>query len=344
MTPAAASSRAPDLAPALRHPVFRVLRHVGLVDDDMVAGRTVEVRHLSSSHTVVRVRIGDDTFIVKHVNAATRRAGRRLDTELAVHRLAGTDAELRSVVPAVRFADDHLELLVVDEVRPGTPVRRFHHDPVLAAAIGRALGTWHAGTAGRPFLPAPAPWPLSFAIDPSYVLATQEGAARAVLERVAADPALRDGLAELACAERRDVLVHGDLKSENCILDGRPGGPHVRLVDWELAGSGDAVWDLGAVLAESLAARGRLDLAPADEALVRAYVLAGRSVGAAAVGQRPVDVVRSIATRLVVIAFERTAHLGDGALAWAAGLLVHARRLATEPEPLAVAVRRCVLG
>jgi hypothetical protein len=56
-------------------------------------------------------------------------------------------------------------------------------------------------------------------------------------------------LGGLADAFRREVLIHGDLKSNN-ILCAAPDS--VRLIDWETAGWGDPRWDVGAVIGDAI--------------------------------------------------------------------------------------------
>lgn len=60
---------------------------------------------------------------------------------------------------------------------------------------------------------------------------------------------LAEPLTDLTRAPGRQVLVHGDLKSNN-ILCAPPDS--VRLVDWETAGWGDPRWDLGAVIGDAV--------------------------------------------------------------------------------------------
>ena len=60
-----------------------------------------------------------------------------------------------------------------------------------------------------------------------------------------------------ARARRRDedAFVHGDLRWDNCLALAAPGlarRTRVLLIDWELAGRGDAAADLGAALGEYL--------------------------------------------------------------------------------------------
>jgi hypothetical protein len=56
-------------------------------------------------------------------------------------------------------------------------------------------------------------------------------------------------LSDLAGAFRHEVLIHGDLKSNN-ILCAQPDS--VRLIDWETAGWGDARWDIGAIIGDAI--------------------------------------------------------------------------------------------
>lgn len=60
---------------------------------------------------------------------------------------------------------------------------------------------------------------------------------------------LADPLSTLAGAFRHEVLIHGDLKSNN-ILCAAPDS--VRLIDWETAGWGDVRWDVGAVIGDAI--------------------------------------------------------------------------------------------
>jgi thiamine kinase-like enzyme len=54
---------------------------------------------------------------------------------------------------------------------------------------------------------------------------------------------------------RNDTFIHFDAKWDNCIVL-EPSAPKyrrgLRIVDWELAGLGDACWDVGSVMADYL--------------------------------------------------------------------------------------------
>jgi hypothetical protein len=50
---------------------------------------------------------------------------------------------------------------------------------------------------------------------------------------------------------RPETLVHGDVRLENVIAG---GGSGLRLIDWECAGAGEALWDVAAFIASCLGA------------------------------------------------------------------------------------------
>jgi aminoglycoside phosphotransferase (APT) family kinase protein len=60
-------------------------------------------------------------------------------------------------------------------------------------------------------------------------------------------------LDELRTGWRHEALIHFDLSGDNVLLgDSSSGEPAVRLIDWELAGLGDPMYDVGSVLSQML--------------------------------------------------------------------------------------------
>jgi hypothetical protein len=133
---------------------------------------------------------------------------------------------------------------------------RRGRSPVYAArAVGCALGRlWQ--------IPAPDAFPLPTTVgvlgihrpDLDFVRGLSPGAVR-VLEIIQENPAIGNALDELAAGWRNEVLVHGDIRWENCLIlsPGLPAGRRqVWLIDWECAAFGDRSWDLACAVASYL--------------------------------------------------------------------------------------------
>lgn len=125
-------------------------------------------------------------------------------------------------------------------------------DAARAAATGRLLARLHS---------APVPTHVPRATDriprPDALrleqLATLPGQMADLLASLQADAAAIAALAELAiCAEDppQIALIHGDVKLDNVLVES--AGSRVVLVDWEMGGSGDPAWDLGALVGDLL--------------------------------------------------------------------------------------------
>ena len=178
----------------------------------------------------------------------------------------------------------------------------------LLAALGHLLGRLHAagdpphhlgGSAGGAGedrgtdTPAPgSPWVVAVAdgvLPPSLA---GDGRITELAGEVAGDPDLADCLRALgarwpgspagrATAAPQAVLVHGDVKFDNVLVQGASGPaeaavtPRLRLLDWELAGPGLAAWDLAGIV-DGL-------LVPALQVLPTAQALSERDHAAPAV-------------------------------------------------------------
>ena len=74
----------------------------------------------------------------------------------------------------------------------------------------------------------------------------------ALMRTIVADGALNALLREGLQTYRARCVIHGDLRSENWLRDCRSPRRELRLLDWEIAGAGDPLWDLGSLLAETV--------------------------------------------------------------------------------------------
>jgi thiamine kinase-like enzyme len=61
-----------------------------------------------------------------------------------------------------------------------------------------------------------------------------------------------EALRSLRDSWRADCLVHGDFKDDNIMVGGSVDEPTVTFIDWEMAGWGDPLWDVGSMVGQFL--------------------------------------------------------------------------------------------
>jgi hypothetical protein len=97
--------------------------------------------------------------------------------------------------------------------------------------------------------PGTLPWIFTAADEPEWFRGWFGEAGSELLTWLCGHPEFLATIRRVAGRWRRDTLVHGDLKWDNCLLVREGEGRHsLRFVDWELADVGDARWDIGGVI------------------------------------------------------------------------------------------------
>ncbi|QAY78208.1 phosphotransferase [Sphingosinicella sp. BN140058] len=186
--------------------------------------------------------------------------GSTVETEAAVYALAGGSARLAKLLPPLRGFDRGGQILVLDLFEPAESLRRLHvrtgrFSPPVLAALGEALATCHVefGKALRfggneIALPAHRPWILRPDRLEPYRTPSQSVAQAKVVAIVQRHADLIDRLRALEAGWRVNGIIHGDMKWANCLIARDASAPDLRLVDWEMAGSGDVAWDVAGIL------------------------------------------------------------------------------------------------
>jgi aminoglycoside phosphotransferase (APT) family kinase protein len=310
--------------------VRRLLAERLLDAADVVDGE-ITITDASRSHAVSLVRRGTGGgLVVKQADPERTGPGRLLDREVTVHALARTVGSLARAAPAVRLADR--DLVVADLVEPGETLwtrcaRDRALEPALAGALGEALGALHAETrAASPGLPGAPPWILS-ALEPGDW--TSADPRTAPVPGYLPDPAATAAaLAALAAGWGPECLIHGDVRWENCLVD----GDGVVLVDWELADRGDPLWDVAGALAELMAGpllglTRAAAVPPAARRLWSAWRTAYRPARTPAARRRAVALAGA---RLLQFAYEH-AHRNGAAVPTVAPLAREAARVLADP-------------
>jgi aminoglycoside phosphotransferase (APT) family kinase protein len=211
----------------------------------------------TSSHDTFRVVAPDGRIvIVKHPNAQALANGRDLGRELFVYRLAGWIPQLASTVPRARVVDEAHQVLVMEAV--GGPTA---WPPVLdagaplsldvASRLGTLMAGWHAATQDLALWSSPAVGILHLPDAVEHAVVSRSSAAQELMRSITSDQELAAALRETRNNWRDRCLIHGDVRRENWIAERTSSRAGVRVIDWELSGSGDPAWDLGSVVADA---------------------------------------------------------------------------------------------
>jgi Phosphotransferase enzyme family len=185
--------------------------------------------------------------------------------------------------------------------------------------VWRALGRLMAAVHDYPASGRSMASPIVHMIDPSpEVLATISPGGLKVFE-IAQTATIRRGLEQVADMWRQDTFLHGDLRSDNIMIANTVGADDLRLVDWELCGLADPMWDiaacfdLGITLSFGRYVAGELSV-PIVQATARQVWHAYRSTrGAQALSSSatPTNLAMFTASRLVQSALEFSEQAGD---------------------------------
>ncbi|BCS35113.1 hypothetical protein TBR22_A43390 [Luteitalea sp. TBR-22] len=269
--PVAAGARA--VAP------LRALTACGWLAAADAARATVVSR--SSAHEVSLVAAPDGRAAIVKQWPAGAPTGRDLRQELFVYRLGRTVPALAAVLPAAWHLDEGRQLLVLEAIAGGSAPPPHLADAGVADALGRALAAWHAATTETGLWPSPAMGILDMPAAPDVAMTGRALATRRLMQAIVEDARLAGVLRDARAAWRDRCLIHGDLRRENWFALPGESAPRVRVIDWELSGSGDPAWDLATVIVEAaidgLRTTGVVGVGAAMSALprlLRAYVAA----------------------------------------------------------------------
>jgi aminoglycoside phosphotransferase (APT) family kinase protein len=134
-------------------------------------------------------------------------------------------------------------------------------DTALGTALGAAVAELHASDLTSRFA-APSsdiedtmPWVLSFHYPDIRVFRDLSAAHFNIIKILRTTEGIPAALADLRALWRPTAFVHGDLKWDNTLVRTRSKRheARIRFVDWEFAGVGDPLWDVGSFLSEFIA-------------------------------------------------------------------------------------------
>lgn len=161
-------------------------------------------------------------------------------------------------------AYDPVRHVLVLELLSGHETLVEHHQrlgrfPVeIANVLAEALGSYHRETRGKlasvpqaAIFPRMVPWCLSMHLQQPEWFQSLSAANSQLLQIIKKYDQFATALDALRAQWNYESLVHGDIKWDNCLVklgDGSGGKPVIKVVDWELADLGDALWDVAAIL------------------------------------------------------------------------------------------------
>lgn len=230
-----------------------------LTEVDIVHGGLV-VHDLSRRHRnfACRTSNGAGLFLKQ---SDVRQTSKTLRREAACYRWLSTDASAFAdrYMPRLRCFDPAHDLLVLNYLESvqalNIPHPREPTAPIAgAAALGQALGRLHESRIDES-LSAPAPWIFSVYEPNPALLAELSSPAVQVIEIIQQTANLGEVLKDLLASYTYGTAIHGDIRLDNCLVGIHKGVEQSQrffIVDWELAGSGDPCWDVGAAFCEYL--------------------------------------------------------------------------------------------
>ncbi len=184
-----------------------------------------------------------------------------LRREAAFYRAVHADprfSPIADLMPSFVDFDPHRHVVIVQYLPDSENLhqyqRRFAEFPFDAARLaGQTLARQHsdvgrecARTIDRHVFQRKPPWILAFHKQKEV---GYDGANLQLLRMIRADDRWQSQMVELHESWRCSDLVHNDFKWNNIVVfAGEHGRIDARVIDWELADCGDALWDAGTML------------------------------------------------------------------------------------------------
>lgn len=191
---------------------------------------------------------------------------RTVGHEATAYRVLHADPALvamKRYLPACHGFDAERGILTLELLRHAESLRDYHvrrqrFPTSLAKQLGDALGVLHRASpagidprgVGRPA------WVLSVHHPDVSLFRDASAANLQLIKLLQGAGEFCRLLDDLRAGWTNDALIHGDVKADNVVAfapndSGRK--TRLALVDWEMAGRGDACWDVGSVFGEYLA-------------------------------------------------------------------------------------------
>jgi aminoglycoside phosphotransferase (APT) family kinase protein len=239
--------------------VLATLIRCGLLDKSTVCDREVALLDASRSNPVLLLTIDGETRHVVKQQGRGKDARSSFEAESAVYRWLAGERGLAGLAPRARVEalSADRDLLILDAI----PESRSLHELIatlngqlhpLLAQLARLLRRLHSVSAransGADTLPEHTPWVLTLPSGAIPAFAETNPAAAAAVADLHDRRDLTSLLTAAAAGWRASSAIHGDVKTDNVLVRCDDGRWRVWLIDWELAGWGDPLWDLAGLV------------------------------------------------------------------------------------------------
>jgi hypothetical protein len=231
-----------------------------LTPEQVVAGVTVDPLPRRNSNLRVSTSDGSGVF-VKQADGQAEGSARTVRAEGMFYaaQAARPAAGMLSLPRLVHFDPDR-PLLVLELLPSHRPLLEYardqpaHRFPMHAwrrlgdrlGAIHRCLRLFPADTSDTR---AAVPWVVTTPRPFIESLSTLSSGTLSVVEVVQQSGLLTNGLQLVEELWQDEQLIHGDVRADNVLVRAEPpGGPDLRLVDWEMHRRGDPLWDVAGAL------------------------------------------------------------------------------------------------
>jgi hypothetical protein len=268
-----------------RRDTLQHLLRIGAVSAPELVDGDIALAAQDSRNRVVRLeRQGQSGFIVKQPKDVAQPDAATMWTEATLFWLSANDpdfAPLARWLPRFVHYDEPQRILTIEYVAPAVSLAEAllgpGVPPPVLAETGRALAALHgpvsaasAAAPSRRLFASLMPWVLTIgSAENRYMPVT--AASSELLRALLSHPQGAASISRLRAVWRPEKIIHGDVKAANLLL--LPDGG-IRLIDWEIAGIGDPLWDLGGLVHSMLIPSPGSEPEPLERAQARARPLA----------------------------------------------------------------------
>jgi len=209
-------------------------------------------------------------YFVKQVRKWDAMSIATLNREAQCYRLANQDADfapLAALMPKFYRFDAHRSILVTELLDGAENLSEYHlrqrvFPKEIGKQLGEAFGRYHKRVKAKPYdgslstvFPRATPWILSVHQSQLQLFNALSAANHQLLALIEKYPDFSKLLDAVRAEWQPTALIHGDIKWDNCLVDGKAesnGNAALKIVDWELADWGDPCWDIAAVFNQYL--------------------------------------------------------------------------------------------